>query len=378
MMMLLGCSSTRLNLPNQQLPPFKVKKISSMNEVGLEWQSFAEYDIDGFDIFRKDGQNFKKIATLNDKYATHFNDRKLNPNSKYYYKIQAYGKNGFSPDDNIIEVQTQESFDSVPFAQAISELPNRIKLIWRPHPEANVDSYLIMRREKNAGEFKNLATVKGRLAAEYIDKNVQAGKEYEYLIYAKSDDIISKASEVISSSSKLRPPTVQNLRASSDQPKKIVLTWDKVPNFDGYYQIYSSSSEYLPFTKLAQTQTPSYTDLINDNGSKKIYRVTFVEKQGLESLPSENVTGFTLGTLAPPIISQAYYQNGLANLSWEGQAKEYIITRTGEGEKKIFPNIIGNNFQDTNLPAGTYEYSLIAVDDYGLESPASKVKIKVQ
>lgn len=377
MMMLLGCSSTRLNIPNQQLPPFEVKQISSMNEIGLEWQSFANYDIDGFDIFRKDGQNFKKIATLNDKYATHFNDRNLNPNSKYYYRIQAFGKSGFSNDDNIIEVQTLESFDSVPFAQAISDLPNRIKLIWRPHPESSVDSYLIMRREKN-GEFKNLATVKGRLAAEYIDKNVQAGKEYEYLIYAKSGEIFSKPSGIISSSSKSRPPSVQNLRASSDQPKKIVLTWDALPNFDGYYQIYSSSSDYLPFTKLAQTKANSYTDLINDNGSQRIYRVTFIEKQGLESLPSENVAGFTLGTLAAPLISQAYYQNGLAQLSWEGQAQEYIIIRTGNGVKKIFPNIIGNNFSDANLPAGTYEYSLIAVDEYGLESPSSKATIKVQ
>lgn len=385
MILLIGCASNSQvkNVINVQIPPVEVKTISDMSEIGFEWQSYANYDIDGFYIFRKSGNEFKKIDTIKDKYATHYVDIDLAPQTIYYYKIQAYGKDGLSNDSKVIEARTSELIDSVPFAQAISDLPNRAKLIWRPHPDQIVSSYNIEKRVQNSGNFKSIGNVKGRLAAEFIDTDVKPGTDYEYIIYSKTyNGIVSKPSQIISTQTKSRPNSVQNLKATVNQPKKIVLTWDALPNFNGYYQIYSSSNEYMPFTKLAQTKSNTYTDLINENGAQRLYKITSVEYNGLESLMPQNaITGFTLDSPASPIFSQAFYSNGAVELSWNQQNKvvEYIITRTGNGEKMIFPNIIGTNFKDLNVKPGKYEYTIVGLDQYGLESASSnKVNVVVQ
>lgn len=379
----LGCSqnSQVKNVINAQIPPVQAKIISDMSEIGFEWQSYASYDIDGFYVFRKNGNEFKKISTIKDKYATHYVDTNLAPQTVYYYKIQAYGKDGLS-EAKVIEAKTAPRLEAVPFIQAISDLPNRTKLIWRPHPDPIVNSYVIEKKTINSGEFKNIKTIKGRLAAEFIDTDVKAGYNYEYRIFAKTyNGNLSKPSQIVSSQTQSLPKQVQNLKASVNQPKKIVLTWDRLNNFDGYYQIYSSSNEYFPFTKLAQSKTNSYTDLINENGSERLYKVVPVTNDGLEGqMPQNFISGFTLDSPASPIISQANYNNGANYLEWNHQNKinEYIVTRTYNGQKTIFPNITSSSFVDSNVKAGKYEYNIIALDKYGLESlPSNKAVIMV-
>ena len=87
--------------------------------------------------------------------------------------------------------------ESVPFAQAIYGLPGRVKIIWRPHPDLRVSSYVIERRPKGSESWSSVKEVRGRLSAEYIDY-VDYGEGYEYRIVVKTGKgELSKPSAVI-------------------------------------------------------------------------------------------------------------------------------------------------------------------------------------
>lgn len=67
----------------------------------------------------------------------------------------------------------------------MTNLPNRIKLIWRPHPDFRVDSYIIERTKGDDKEFKNCRS-KNRLNAEYIDSDLKPNENSSYRIIAVS------------------------------------------------------------------------------------------------------------------------------------------------------------------------------------------------
>ena len=67
-----------------------------------------------------------------------------------------------------------------------------------------------------------------------------------------------------------------------------------------YYKIYSTSNKFLPYTYLIKTTSNSYEDLINENGATRYYKITIVDKDGLESKkPGEPVVGMTLAEKVP-------------------------------------------------------------------------------
>lgn len=156
--------------------------------------------------------------------------------------------------------------------------------------------------------IKNLKNCrsKNRLNAEYIDSDLKPNENSSYRIIAVSfNGIKSGSSQVVSSTSKALPPQVEHLSASTDGSSKIILTWD-APTYEdfSYYKVYSTSSSFLPFSVLAKTDKNSYEDIVEGAGKSKYYKVTMVDKDGLESpMPKDGVEGKTLGNpLAPSII----------------------------------------------------------------------------
>ena len=66
-------------------------------------------------------------------------DKDLEPNTKYAYQISAKAADGSeSRTTEAYITQTLPRIVPVSFAQAVSELPNRVKLLWRPHPDKRI------------------------------------------------------------------------------------------------------------------------------------------------------------------------------------------------------------------------------------------------
>ena len=360
-----------------------IKTISDMTQIAFEWERANDEGVQGYYLYRNDALNtgdFKKVATIKDRYATHYVDTNLKPATAYQYTMSVYSKNGEGQMGQVYTVYTQNVISSVEFSQVLGDLAGRAKILWKPHNDARVASYIIERAEQGSDDWKKIAELKGRLNVAYIDDDVKPGHSYAYRIRVKTyEGVISEPNIAQAGTTKALPNAVEGLSASTDQPKKIVLNWQANTSEEfAHYVIYSASSTYLPFTKLAISHINNYEDYINDNGKTRYYKVTSVDKFGQESpKPDDSVQGSTLPAPNAPSILDASFNGLQINLAWssEDRAVRYALIKSSKfGSYRI--DTAGTTYTDSDLQNGVeYQYSIIAIDEYGLESKESKKAI---
>ncbi|ENQ1162643.1 fibronectin type III domain-containing protein [Campylobacter upsaliensis] len=385
-----ACSVAELTTPkqtqlNESLPKVQsLKSISDLSNVAFEWEPLYSENIQGFYLYRSSEKEpqMKLVATIKDKFQTHYVDTKLESGTKYQYMMKTFNEQGhFSEEGQVIEIATQPRPEPLAFVQAITNLPERIKLIWRPHTDLRVNAYIIEKKKVEDKKFAKIGEVKNRLSAEFIDE-VKANENFLYRVSALTfDGIQSEPSEVLNSTSKALPPEITHLSASNDLNGKIILSWDTPVYEDfSYFKIYATSSSFLPFTLLAKTDKNSYEDMVQGAGESKQYKITMVDKDGLESpMPKKGVEGKTLGLPASPSIILAQITSEGIVLEWadnDNRAVEYEVKRYGGDQNAIFKGIKEKRLRDIKALAGVeYSYEVIGIDELGQRSaPSSKVK----
>ncbi|EHN6894108.1 fibronectin type III domain-containing protein [Campylobacter upsaliensis] len=385
-----ACSVAELTTPkqtqlNESLPKVQsLKSISDLSNVAFEWEPLYSENIQGFYLYRSSEKEpqMKLVATIKDKFQTHYVDTKLESGTKYQYMMKTFNEQGhFSEEGQVIEIATQPRPEPLAFVQAITNLPERIKLIWRPHTDLRVNAYIIEKKKVEDKKFAKIGEVKNRLSAEFIDE-VKANENFLYRVSALTfDGVQSEPSEVLNSTSKALPPEITHLSASNDLNGKIMLSWDSPVYEDfSYFKIYATSSSFLPFTLLAKTDKNSYEDIVQGAGESKQYKITMVDKDGLESpMPKKGVEGKTLGLPASPSIILAQITSEGIVLEWadnDNRAVEYEVKRYGGEQNAIFKGIKEKRLRDIKALAGVeYSYEVIAIDELGQRSaPSSKVK----
>ncbi len=393
-----GCSTRSIGLKGFGLPAFGqlkldrslpsptgLKAVSSMTQVALEWKPIKSREIAGFRIFRSDEKgHFKLIETINDPYATHFTDTGLKPNRRYMYRISAFTDDGrVSPAAAITAPPTKQRLQAVPYFTAISGLPGRIKLIWRFHPDPKVTSYIVARSDRPDGTFNIVGTIKNRLSVEYIDKDVRPGKRYYYKLFGKTfDGVYTMPTPIVDAASKPLPPMITGVKATTNLPKRIEIIWKEStdPDFD-YYQVYSSPFADGIYTLLAKTRANHYIDAIKEDGYKRYYKVTQVDKAGLESPKQPKPTiGMTLGGVRPPVIDSALIKNNAVLLRWHAtdpRTKKFILVKKFWDRWRIkklkITDYKGTTYTDKKIrPNVTYTYYVRAVDENGIVSAPSR------
>lgn len=385
-----ACSVAELTTPkqtqlNENLPKVQsLKSISDLSNVAFEWEPLYGENIQGFYLYRSSEKEpqMKLVATIKDKFQTHYVDTKLESGTKYQYMMKTFNEQGhFSEEGQVIEIATQPRPEPLAFVQAITNLPERIKLIWRPHTDLRVNAYIIEKKKVEDKKFAKIGEVKNRLSAEFIDE-VKANENFLYRVSALTfDGVQSEPSEVLNSTSKALPPEITHLSASNDLNGKIMLSWDSPVYEDfSYFKIYATSSSFLPFTLLAKTDKNSYEDIVQGAGESKQYKITMVDKDGLESpMPKKGVEGKTLGLPASPSIILAQITSEGIVLEWadnDNRAVEYEVKRYGGEQNAVFKGIKEKRLRDIKALAGVeYSYEVIAIDELGQRSaPSSKVK----
>lgn len=362
-----------------------IKFISNVTEVAFEWKPYYDEKVKGYHIYRTDPAStdgkLKRVATIQDRYSSHYVDTGLNPGSAYYYRFSLFTQNGQeSEPSEAIQVTTNHVLDSVSYLQAIVGLPNRVKLIWRPHDNLAVKQYVIQRNTLESTKWEQIATINGRLNAEYIDKDLPNNKLFRYKIYVQTfDGILSKPSQIVEAKTKPLPSPIGGLEATAYLPKKIRVSWQKSKQEDiSYYKVYRSGTKNFLYSYHAKTDKDFFEDLIDEDGSAKYYKITAVDKDGLESLKQENpVMGSTLSQPLSPIVTAASIQGGKAVLRWadaDKRADTFVVTRKqksgwSSADETKFTNIKEGVFVDKDIIQGVeYKYSVQSVDKYGLIS----------
>lgn len=364
-----------------------IKSIPDIVSIGFEWQKVNDPKVTGYNFYRtdlqKDGKSLKLVKTIENRYATHFVDKDLEPNTKYAYQISAKTADGSeSRTTDAYMVQTLPRIVPVSFIQAISDLPNRIKLLWRPHQDKRIEYYRIEKFNTTLNEWIHLKTVEQRLQVEYIDTGLDNNASYKYRIKAFTFNHVESApSPVVVGKTKALPLDATNIQASNNQTKKINITWNASPTNDIIkYEIHRSSFSSFGFTKIATVNTDvfEYTDKINEDGKSYYYRVIAVDKDHLESpFKTNSVEGKTLSKPAKPVLTLGQIQGNKAILNWrsgDNRAISYNVQkriRLNFFEYKTinFNNINDLRFEDTDIVSGIeYKYSVQANDEFGLVS----------
>lgn len=369
-----------------------IKSISDITSIGFEWQRVDDPRVVGYNFYRTDLQSGEKtlklIRAIESRYTTHYVDKELEPKTKYAYQISSRLNDGSeSVTTDAYVAETLPRIVPVNGAQAISNLPKKIKLLWQPHPDQRIQYYRVEKYNTTLNEWIHLATVNQRLSAEYLDTGLENNTTYQYRIKAFTfEDVESAPTKTLSAKTKPAPKSPTNVKASNNIPKKIFLTWSPSQNQDIIgYDIYRSSYSSFGFSKVTNVNstTTEYTDSVDDDGRTYYYRIIAVDKDNLES--ADNITatkGMSLPKPIRPTITSAQIQ-GSVNLSWQAgdnRAVSYNIVKKikqnfFQYKTVIFNNISGTSFNDSDIVSGVdYKYSVQAVDEFGLVSENSDEK----
>jgi fibronectin type 3 domain-containing protein len=365
-----------------------IRTISDIQSIALEWKGFDIQNINGYYIYRseqqKDKNTLTKIATLNSKYNSHYVDSNLKPETTYLYSIAVIGKNDTqSKLSKPIKVNTLNNLEPITFSVAIENLARQVKILWRPHSNRSVKYYIIQRNNNKEHKWKTIKQIQNRLSAEYIDKDLRDKYEYKYRIIAVTfNDIKSNPSEIIRATTKPLPNSTNDIKATTNLARKIIITWQPSINKDiAGYNIYASRSESGYYSKVVKTRKNDNTfeHIINEDNSKRYYKITAFDKDGLET-KKDNLPitmGKTLSLPKTPKIKLGLIKDETIIINWDkadNRAKYYNIYKTQQTgmfktKTTIFKNIQNTRFEDKDVVRGSkYKYQLEAVDENGLLS----------
>lgn len=390
-----GCSVNQLTEPEKPkidetlevVDSNSIRTIAGVNSIAFEWQKVDDQRVIGYHLYRTnlndETSQLKHVDLIENRYATHFLDDELEPNTKYAYAFSsATNSDVESKTTRVFNVTTLPVPEAVAFIQAISNLPRQIKIIWRPHTNESIAYYKVFRSTPQDPDWSRLKTLKGRLQAEFIDTDLKDNVVYLYKVVAYTfDDIPSLDSEIVRAQTKALPAGVQNLTATNNLPKKIVLNWEPSASVDAIkYIVYRSSTPDGSFTELKRLNSDvfNFEDFINEDGKKYFYKVTTLDKDELESSTNINpAMGITLTKLNKPILTLAQIQGEKAILNWQAGDNRVVSYNIYKSIKESFFNtrnekytgITALRFEDKDIVRGVeYKYSIEAVDENGIVS----------
>ena len=371
---------------DSSLPKVSVNgHIESMTTIAFEWKPLADPRVKGYFVYRNNPETEEKslnrIATVEGRFVSHMTDTNLQPGTTYTYRFSSFNEKRQESDaSKTFRVTTLPVLESVSFFDSIGNLPRMAKLIWRPHDNPSVKSYILERQTVEKAEWVQIATIENRLNAEYIDSGLDDNRVYKYRLRAVTfEDIRSTPSAIVKVVTKPLPQQVQNIQATTAEPKKIRISWNANSEKDlAFYNIYrsnSSNGSYDYYVKLNETE---FTDEINEDGKNHFYQITAVDRDGLESpFPATPVHGSTLAKPITPSFIDAIVKNNTAVLRWKNndkRTKSYTVIKTTKeswisSTVQEITGIIGTSYTVKDLkPDVPYKFQIMAVDAYNITS----------
>ena len=361
--------------------------MEDMKSIAFEWKDVKDPRVAGIYVYRNDPQKddtqISRYATVDNRFATHYEDNGVVPNTKYQYFFTTFSDKAQSQKSETLTVSTLPVLPSVAWIDSIQNMPRSVKILWRPHTNSRVSGYILERKSLKDDDFKDVAHIDGRLHAEYIDTKLADGQIYKYRIRSVTfDNIESTPSQVVQAVTKQLPPDIQGLIVTNNLPKKIKLTWQPSTVSDfSYYKLYRGESATGVLEYHGKLVTNNFTDDVQDDGKQYFYRVTAVDKDGLESdTTTPALQGITLIKPKTPDMMEAKIVNNKAELRWissDRRIKSYTLIKTARqgwfnSQVDEIRGITDTRFTDPNIYAGTvYKYQVMGVDEYNISSEPS-------
>ncbi|MHC3993899.1 hypothetical protein ACXWTF_03665 [Thiomicrolovo sp. ZZH C-3] len=364
--------------------------LSDTAAIAFEWKPVKDPRVKGVHIYRDTpgGEDNKlyRIAAIEDTLRTHYVDTGLQPATTYRYRFTTVDAKGReSMPDNTVAAKTLSLPEPVSYFTATKELARSAKLLWRPHPDLRVEGYEIERLDPGEKSFHWIARIDGRLHAEHIDHDLDDDSVYRYRILARTfSGEKSAPSAVVTVATKPLPLPPSQLSAGRGAIHKVDLQWQPSPNKGiVYYKVYRAEREDGYYSYRAKVARTAFTDKVDENGARYFYKIAAVDKDELESLPSEPAEGTTMAAPAVPELTGLALRNKAVVVRWKAQDSRAVgfellkTTRSGwfDSKETVIRDIKTESFTDVNVSPGLeYSYKVIAVDANGLKSDPSASK----
>lgn len=375
------------------LPVVKVDgHIQDMRSIAFQWEPIKDPRVIGFGVYRSNPKMphapIQFLTAIHNRFATHFTDTGLQPNTSYSYFFTTFSKHSQSMASPTVTVSTSAGPQPVVWVHGISGLPKTAKIIWRPDIHPLTQGYIVERLNSSSNIWVRIAKLKGRLHSEYIDTPLVSNKTYQYRVRVYTyNHLISPPSKIVTITTKPLPNGVQNLQISHNLPHEIKLSWSPstIKSF-AYYKIYRSDNPDSDFTYYAKVTQNHFTDHINQDGKTYYYKVTVVDQYGLQSNPEvPAIGGMTRPRPAKPVITMITVAGNHIHLQWydnDPKVNSYLIIKTEKinwlkSKTSKIAGITANQYNDMKVYAGKrYSYQVVAIGKMGMQSkPSNTVTI---
>ncbi len=276
-----------------------------------------------------------------------------------------------------------------------------VPLKWEPLLSSEVGGYSVERALARDGHFERIAIVSGPTATTYLDRGSRApgapataeadqlgdGVTYFYQVraYDPSGRLAVIASPVVAATTAPLPGPPEGLRAYSNQPRQVPLSWRTSPDPHVIaYVIERSPSSRGPFEPLATVEGRHRTIHVDSAlGDLRVfyYRVSCLNAADGRGQPSEPVRAVTKPEPLPPVgLAVVERRLGENRLAWEPNIEsdlvEYRVLRVVDDQPAELVASLPpeeTRARDTAVLARqSVSYSLVAVDRDGLESASSQ------
>ncbi|MCX7982464.1 MAG: hypothetical protein N2572_06110 [Syntrophales bacterium] len=269
-------------------------KSGLVKQVEISWTPSPDPDVVGYNLYwslQKTGKYelLKRISDRMERSFTHgggFN--KLLDNTTYYYFITAYNKVDVESEQSEVVAATTKPRPSIPKAfKGEAGKVKSVPLSWEQNPEGDVEKYHIFRADGKEKDFSRIATVRNK--THYLDTGLKDGEEYRYRIQAEDkDELLSDLSEAITVKTKPRPSKPTKV-AGDIREGNVRLTWSSSPESDiSHYVVYEK--KFFGPSKIAEVTVPQFVEPSPPRGKSKTYIITAVDKDGLESEASDEIS----------------------------------------------------------------------------------------
>lgn len=269
-------------------------KSGLVKQVEISWTPPADPDVVGYNLYwslQKFGKYelLKRISDRTEKSFIHgggFN--KLSDHTTYYYFITSYNKVDVESEQSEIVSATTKPRPSTP--KGLKGESNKVKSIplsWDPNPESDIEKYHIFRAEGRDRDFSRIAVVKGKTS--YLDTGLKDGEEYKYRLQAEDkDELLSDLSETVTVRTKPKPRKLEKVMGDV-KDGTVRLTWAPASESDiSHFVIYEK--KFFGNSKIAEVSAPQFTEPAPPRGKSKTYVITAVDKDGLESDLSDEIS----------------------------------------------------------------------------------------
>jgi len=264
-----------------------------VKKVELNWTAAKLEEVEGYNIYwapEKDA-HYNLLKKISGRESSNYLDDargfdSLADNKTYYYKLTAYNKVAAESLPALTSATTKPRPQKPSGLKGEALKVKEVPLTWQANPEKDIIGYHVYRSIGEKDDFSRIAKVD---KASYIDKNLKDGVVCRYRIQAEDKDgLVSDNSEIISVNTKPRPKSPEGL-SGRFAAGKAEISWNANKEADiAQYIVYEKS--FFSLEKLTEVRSTSYTDAAIAKGKSKVYAVTAVDRDGLESEPSSELT----------------------------------------------------------------------------------------